>query len=108
MLHKPNANGSSGVASKSLECHGTWLQPFPSIWEFLTHSTWTDGSPRHTGTILVFLDEGTLKLCLKDKNGPRTCFLTGPDPDSLFLACEEGLANDTLAWRPDKPSNGRR
>jgi hypothetical protein len=108
MLHKPDAKSSSGPSSIAMSCLGTWLAPFPSIWEFLTLSTWSDGSPRYTGTILLFLDEGSLKLCLKDKNGPRTAFLTGPDPDTLFLAAEEGLATNTLPWRADKPTNGRK
>jgi len=106
VLHKPTANGSSGASLKSTTCLGTWLAPFPSIWEFLTLSTWTDGSPRIPGTILLFMDEGSLKVCLKDKNGPRTAFVTGPDPDTLFLAVEEGLAANSLSWRPDK-SSGR-
>src|SRR4029077_2594171 len=108
MLHKPGESNSSGISSLSMTAAGTWLAPFPSIWEFLTLSTWPDGSSRFTGTLLLFLDGGSLKCCLKDKNGPRTAFASGPDPDTLFLAVEEGLAGNTLDWRMDRPSNGKK
>jgi len=101
-------NGSSEGSWMGLALDGTWLANFPPVWEFVSVSTWPDGSQRKTGTILLFLDEGSLKVCLKDPNGPRTSFVTGPDPDTLFLAVEEGLATDSLHWRADKPANGRR
>jgi len=108
VLHKPNGNGSIGGTFQISSVTGTWLAPFPTLWEFLTLSTWPDGSRRDLGTILLFVDGSSLKACLKDKNGPRTCFLTGPDPDTLLLALEEGLAKDTLDWRPDKSQPTRR
>jgi len=107
-LHKPSGNGSIGGTFQHSLLTGTWLQPFPTLWEFLTLSVWPDGSRRELGTILLFVDGASLKACLKDKNGPRTCFLTAPDPDTLLLSVEEGLAQNTLDWRPDKPQQSRR
>lgn len=106
-LHKPGKNGSSGRLSKMSTAAGTWLQPFPSLWEFLTCSTWPDGEFRSTGSLLIFSDNGFLKACLTDKNGPRKAFVSGPDPDSLLLAVEEGLELDTLDWRPDFKGKGK-
>lgn len=106
LLKKPSANGSSGGSSSKPICHGTILSAFPALLEFLTLSTWEDGSPRKPGTLLIFLDGGTWKACLKDKNGPRVCFVSCPDLDGLLLAVEQGLIDDSLDWRPDRKASG--
>lgn len=107
-LHKPTGNGSSGPSLSGSTAAGTWLSTFPSLLEFLTCSAWPDGDPRQLGSLILFVEGPVWKVCLKDKNGPRTCFVTGPDPDSLLLAVEEGLDKDRLDWRPDKPNGSRR
>lgn len=107
-LHKPNGNGSSSGSLSVQTVAGSWLSSFATLSEFLTTSTWPDGSSRLLGTLLIFVDGPVWKACLKDKNGPRTCFVTGPDPDTLLLAVEEGLDQDKLDWRPDKPTAGKR
>jgi hypothetical protein len=107
-LHKPSENGSSGSSASALTVAGSWLESFPTLSEFLMCSTWPDGSQRQTGTILLFLEGYLWKLCLKDKNGPRTAFISGPDPTTLFLAADEALSLNRLDWRPDKPSSSRK
>lgn len=107
-LKKPLANNSSGRSSVSLTSAGTTLQAFPTLLEFLVLSTWEDGSPRTPGTLLLFVDGSQWKACLKDKTGPRVCFVTGNDLDTLLLSVEEGLRLDNLDWRADRPQGGQR
>jgi len=107
-LKKPSASNSSGGSSAATISTGTMLAAFPTLLEFLTHSKWEDGSPRQRGTLLLFVDGSAWKGCLKDKNGPRVCFVTSSDLDGLFLSIEDGLVGDTLDWRVDRPKDGPR
>ncbi len=107
-LKKPQGNGSGGSWSSGTICPGTMLTAFPHVLEFLTLPTWEDGSRRERGTLLLFVDGLAWKGCLKDKNGPRVCFVTSSDLDGLFLAIEDGLKADSLDWRADRPLNGKK
>lgn len=107
-LSKPGSKPASSSGQLPLTPAGTTLAAFPTLWEFLTHTTWADASRRQTGTILLFVDSGTFKACLKDKNGSRVCFVSGNGVDDVLLAVEHGLDQDTLDWRPDRPQAGRR
>lgn len=107
-LKKPPASNSSGRSSVSLTSAGTTLRAFPTLLEFLVLSTWDDGSPRTPGTLLIFVDGSMWKACLKDKTGPRVCFVSGSDLDTLLLTVEEGLREDALDWRADRPQGQNR
>lgn len=107
-LKKPSGNGSGGVSSTATPSPGKLLTDYPTLLEFLTLRMWEDGSPRQPGTLLIFVDSGTWKACLKDKNGPRVCFVSSSDLDMLFLTVEDGLSQDNLDWRADRPQGGQR
>lgn len=107
-LKKPSGNNSSGRLSPSLDSGGMTLRAFPTLLEFLVLSTWDDGSPRQPGTLLLFTDGSQWKACLKDKAGPRVSFVTGSDLDTLLLTVEEGLKEDSLDWRADRPQQQNR
>ena len=107
-LKKPAAPSSGNGWSSGTISTGTLLTAFPTLLEFLTLPTWPDGSRRERGTLLVFVDGSAWKACLKDKNGPRVCFVTSSDLDGLFLAIEDGLDRDSLDWRADRPQGGQR
>ena len=107
-LKKPSVSGSGGRSSNVTISTGTLLTAFPHVLEFLTLHKWEDGSQRIPGTLLVFVDGSMWKGCLKDKNGPRVTFVSSSDLDGLFLAIEDGLKEDNLDWRADKPQGYQR
>lgn len=107
-LKKPQGNKLSGRQSVDMTLTGRLLEHYPTLLEFLTQSTWEDGSSRPPGTLLLFTDGCMWKICLKDKTGPRVCFASSTELDLLFLTVEEGLKDDSLDWRADRPQQGRR
>jgi hypothetical protein len=106
-LQKPGVNVSSSGSLSSTACVGTTFANFPTLWEFLTLSTWPDATQRRLGTMILFVEGDRWKCCLKDPNGPRVAFVTGKDIDSLLLAADEGLGSGDLDWRADRPQNGQ-
>jgi hypothetical protein len=105
-LQKPGGNASSFGSLSSTTCDGTTFASFPTLWEFLTLSTWPDATSRLPGTMILFVEGDKWKVCLKDPNGKRVCFVTGKDLDSVLLATDAGLDGNDLDWRPDR-SNGQ-
>lgn len=106
-LQKPGERASSSPLLSGTACNGTIFESFPTLWEFLTLSTWPDASSRKLGTVILFVEGDRWKCCLKDPNVPRVAFVTGKDLDSLFLAANEGLESNDLDWRPDRPWGGQ-
>jgi len=72
---------------------------FPSTWEYLTAEQYECGTPRVTATLLFFLDQGTLKCCVSDRENQRVCFITAGTMEELWNAVESALAQDTADWR---------
>ena len=75
---------------------------WPYLSAFLKDTQWSDGSLRETGTMLIFVQEGYLKMCLNDRACNRSCFITAPSIDCLFDLAEAGLETDKHEWRTKK------
>lgn len=78
---------------------------FPHLVEYLSTAAWEDGSPRELSTLLVFLDGHRWKVCLNDRATARVCFVSGADPEEALSNLEEGLAKDSVDWRPVAKKN---
>jgi len=81
---------------------------FPTLWEYVTHTVWDDGSPRETTTLFLFVSEGRWKLMLKDRARDLISFLVGDTMDEVFRSAEQALFEDKMDWRVDRPPPGRR
>lgn len=80
---------------------------YPCLVAHMTQEVWEDKTPRLTTTVLFFMERGTLKLCLCDRDGGRSCFLAGDSFSSLLEAAEQGLEEDSLVWRARRNAGGR-
>ena len=80
----------------------------PALWEFVTASAWDDGQERVTGTILIFVEDGRVKLCLNDRDGDCVAFVSGLTFEEALSSANEGLEGDTLDWRRSKRSGGQK
>ena len=72
---------------------------FPTIFEYLTSRQWADGSPRVTSTLLVFLENGVLRICINDRENVRSAFITAPTFGEALASLEAKLCGETLEWR---------
>ena len=87
---------------------GSWSSDFPALAEFLAAASWSDGSPRLPGTLTLFTDDQTWKICLSDRAQARVAFVTGLSPLEAFQAAERGLATSSLDWRASSQSGRKR
>jgi len=77
---------------------------FPNLYDHLFATTYEDGSGRMTSTMLIFSENGVLKLCLNDRDNGRSVFITATEFLSLFSVIETGLASNSLDWRSRRQS----
>jgi len=71
----------------------------PGVWEMLSCSAYSDGSRRVLSTLLLFVDEGMVKVCLNDRDQGLTAWFSGETITSCLQGLEEALARDSLQWR---------
>lgn len=90
--------GLNGSTSSLID--GEWLsRDWPTVWEFLSASSFEDGSSRVTGTILLFCQGSVMTACLNDRDGGVSAFVSAQSPTLLLNVCEAGLASGALDWR---------
>jgi hypothetical protein len=74
---------------------------YPTLTEWLTETTWDDGKPRKTATLLLLTENGRWKAFLHDRDLKRGFWMTGDAYEGLLAAIEEGLTKSSVEWRKD-------
>jgi len=108
-----NLRNLSGIRDKgSTEANAAKDEAFqkkmPTLWEFLTTRAWEDGTDRETGTLLVFVEEGLVKVCLCNRDTGHVGFISGRTWADALASCEKHLAADTVDWRLSKGARGKK
>lgn len=85
---------------------GKFALDYPGIWDHLTQTAWEDGSPRVPSSILIFEQDGSLKLMLRDKSAGLCLWVAGRTFEALLLACEMGINDPATEWRQDRQNGG--
>lgn len=75
------------------------LDPVPGLREMLVASRYPDGAPRLTSTLLLFIEDSVVKVCLNDRDQSQTAWASGACVADCLEALEAGLQGDTLQWR---------
>jgi hypothetical protein len=88
------AGGASGAQASCKTLEG-----FPTVWEYLTATTFDDGSARETATVSVFVEEGLVKVALNDRAERRSAYVTGSDLRAALKALEGILGAGEVDWR---------
>lgn len=83
---------------------GEWGRKYPEIWDFLVATSYDDGGERVPGSLVLFRDGPHVKGCLSDKDAELVAFVSGQSMEALLVAMEEGLAEDSLDWRAQRPA----
>lgn len=97
IARREKSSVESGAASIGEAC--SIMIRYPHLWEFLTASTFEDGSARTLPSMTLFGDGRLLKACVNDKAEGTVAFVTGTTLQTILEALEEGLAGDCLDWR---------
>lgn len=84
-----------GVADDVLK---GWL---PNLHDHLTETTWDDGKPRKTSTLMILTENGRWKAFLHDREHKRGCWVTAEAWEALLETLERSLADSSTEWRKD-------
>lgn len=105
-----DVEGSAGQTAAPEVCKGDIVGE--ASWEFLTARAYEDGQARETGTLLVFYEDGLVKMCVIDRDNGRTAFLSSPEGiKAAFQKLEKGIREEKLDWRRKRdpgPAKGKR
>jgi hypothetical protein len=80
---------------------GYWAK-LPTLCEWLSATTWEDGSSRSTGTVMVFAEDGRWKAWVHDRDASMGCFVSSETLDGLWSAVEKAVGASGGDWRPDR------
>lgn len=97
-IQRPSGVQANGGSGQSL-VGGDAASYFPVTWEWLTSEQYDDGSARETSTLLIFVEDGCVKLCFNDRGGDRKLWATGRDALAALTALEGMLATGAGEWR---------
>lgn len=75
------------------------LDKFPELKSYLETPVHTDGSPRQTSTLTLFVEQGTCKLCLNDRDLEVTAWVSGRGLVDVLERLEGNLADGSVEWR---------
>lgn len=78
------------------------------LFDFLVERVWSDGRPRQTASLLIFVDEGQWKACLNDRDSGSVAFVSSSSVGGLLDAISDGLRGDSLDWRRGRDQGKRR
>jgi hypothetical protein len=108
-LKRPELSSSPERAGGSYAATAEDLARWPAIVEFVSAAQWPDGTARAPGSLVMFVEDGRLKVCLNDKDQGAVCFVTARSLLELLDAVETILCNGKGDWRASKPiRNGRK
>lgn len=99
MFSKPQTSTANGPQSPPSYDYGTWSKGAPHLCEFLSLTQWADGTSRVPGTLLILAEDGLWKASLHDREGQRSCWLSGKTPTDLMASLERVCMTGEADWR---------
>lgn len=103
MKRREKKNGTRGEPAFS---DPEFAKKHPNLYEYLA-ATCYDGDPeqpRVTSTLLVFGQEGCVKLCLRDRDEAVCCWVAASTLLGAFGVLERELRDGLAIWRLDRAS----
>lgn len=107
MLERQQARKVAGVTATEVSpCD--FAVKMPTVFDYLTQTRYADGSPRQTASLLLFNDQGTLKVMLRDRDAGLCCWVGGESLEGVFAALEAALCDPDHEWRVDRQTSGQK
>jgi hypothetical protein len=100
-IRKPTESGKRGAPGGDCP-DNDWLEQYPTVSEYLGATTYADGSKRDTSTLTVFLESGSLKVALNDRDLSRSIYVTSDTFSRAMEQMEKALNEKDADWRPWK------
>lgn len=97
-MRRDQASGTE-APRKTVVSDESFSVRFPTLWEYLTETTFVGGGPRLVSSLLAFTDGPDWKLCLNDREEQRSAWAAGETVLLALEALEYGLQSNCLSWR---------
>lgn len=81
---------------------GDWKGRYPALVEYMTQCAWGEGEARLTSTVLLFVEDGVWKVCIRDRDQSQVAFFAGKTPAEALAAAERSLASGSAEWRAQR------
>jgi len=110
MVKKPTPGERSGPAEEPF-ADKDFEKCYPNLTAHLRDARYEDRTSRVTSTILIFCENGVLRMCVNDRDNNRSVFFTAATVEEAFMKAEDAIATNTAEWkarqgyarREDKP-----
>lgn len=99
VIQKPNSTGGPSVGK--LSPTDSWRAEYPVLYEWMTLTSFSDGSGRETTTLLLTCDQGHFKCCVNDRAMKRKGWMSSDSLEKLLSDVETALGQDLMEWRAD-------
>lgn len=80
---------------------------YPITYQYLTQRKWSDGSPRMTSSVLIFVDGPIAKVMLRDREEGLCMWCASDSLWRAFDVLEAKLADPAADWRQDRVEEGQ-
>jgi len=85
-----------------------FLKALPLTHDFMTMLSYEDGTPRQLATLTVFVDDGSWKVWLNDRDNQRSLCVSGQGFQEALRMLEAALGSERPSWRQARPQQGRK
>lgn len=75
------------------------LARYPVILEWMTETSFEDGTPREVSTLAVSIKDGRVQLALNDKEERRSVYTSARTLSEALRALDKALGEGTCEWR---------
>jgi hypothetical protein len=93
---------SSGSSRSCVDMQAEIAGAFPGVLEMLAAPFDTKGKPREGSTLLIFVEDGLVKVCITDRHQDLTGWVTAKTMQEALDRLENGLQDDRIEWRVRK------
>lgn len=100
------ASAESGGIPQGVQAD-TFTSRYPAVSEYMTAFTWPGGEARLTSTLMIFVDHGGVKVCLKDREAMASVWVCARGVDEAMDLLEAAVASGRAEWRPDAAKRKR-
>jgi len=101
LLRRTGSAASAGPTAAKVS-GGDWEKWYPATVEWLSRSSWDDGSARSTGTLMLMWEGGSWKVWAHDRELSEGQFISGATPEQVLESLEKSLTTGVGDWRPDR------
>lgn len=75
------------------------LSASPGLLDYLTANTFPDGTVRELSNLLVFVEDGVIKVCLNDRANGCSLWRSGTDILDVLASVDAAIQKGTADWR---------